>query len=67
VAVVDGSDDADLWDVATHRLIAVLTKAHDGADGVAVSPDGRTLAFVDNGDHAYLFPVSDQFGRHQSG
>jgi WD40 repeat protein len=51
VAVVDGSDGADLWDVTTHRLIAVLTKAYDSADvvafnpdAVAFSPDGRILA-----------------------
>jgi hypothetical protein len=29
---------------------------------VAFSPDGRSLVFVDNSDHAYLCSVSDQRG-----
>jgi Tol biopolymer transport system component len=53
---------------ATGRLIATLT-APDGAavSGVAFSPDGRSLAFVDSSDHAYLCSVSDQSGQHRSG
>jgi WD40 repeat protein len=58
----------DVWDVATGRPIATLTSPDGGAvNGVAFSPDSRTLAFGDSSDHAYLCPVSYQFGRHQSG
>jgi WD40 repeat protein len=50
----------DVWDVATGRLIATLTAPDGGAvSGIAFSPDSRTLAFVDNGDHAYLCPGSE--------
>jgi WD40 repeat protein len=53
LAVIDGGDGADLWNVTTQRLIADLTKADDSADAMAFSPDGRVLA-VDglNGDTA---------------
>jgi Tol biopolymer transport system component len=57
-----------VWDVAPGRLVATLTAPDGGAvSGGAFSPDGRSLAFVDNGDHAYLCSVSDQSGRHRSG
>ena len=63
LAVIDGSDGADLWDATTHRLITALTKADDSADAMAFSPDGRTLAFSDGSDSAYVCPMSGQFGR----
>jgi WD40 repeat protein len=44
LAVIDGGDGADLWNVTTHRMIAALTKADDSADAMAFSPDGRMLA-----------------------
>ena len=52
-----GNGRVDIWDVATGRLIATLTAPDGGAvTGVAFSPDGRMLAFVDGSDHAYLCP-----------
>ena len=53
LAVIDGGDGVDLWNVTTQRLTAALTRAGDSADAMAFSPDGRMLA-VDglNGDTA---------------
>ncbi len=49
LATIDASGLAQLWDVATHQVVEVLTEgvtsgAFVGRDAVAFSPDGKTLA-----------------------
>jgi WD40 repeat protein len=48
LAVGNGDETVGLWDVTTHRTIAVL-RGHIGLATVAFSPDGKLLA-VGNDD-----------------
>jgi hypothetical protein len=48
--------DASCWQTAT---LSDPFGGGGGTDSVAFSPDGATLAVVDNGDHAYLCPGSE--------
>jgi WD40 repeat protein len=66
LATADADMKTDVWDVRTGRLIATLTTP-GFVDGVAFSPGSRSMAFVDNSDHAYLCPVSDQAVRIPAG
>ncbi|TML45441.1 MAG: hypothetical protein E6G19_04395 [Actinobacteria bacterium] len=39
-----GSLNAVLWNVSTRKIVRIVSVGDHGADGVAFSPDGRTLA-----------------------
>jgi hypothetical protein len=45
-----------VWDVATRKLTATIV---DGADKVAFSPDGQTIAVGDIKGHVYLWHVRE--------
>jgi len=59
--LADGNTSADLWDVATHsQTVSYSALNTSGADSVAFSPDGKTLAVADGNDTTYLLDVNSK-------
>ncbi|MFJ9905200.1 trypsin-like peptidase domain-containing protein [Streptomyces sp. NPDC101152] len=65
IAVRDSSGTIRLWKVDGDRLTATLGIIHaPGADGIpSFSPDGRTLAFVEDGDLGNVIGPEDNRAR----